>query len=127
MSPVQSAINEARRMAQRHFEAGGSVRSLKNDEKDADGATDFVVPSDVDLIIPIALAIEKRLRAAGSSQEESRRIARQAIEPDPDGRVVIPAALLKRVGDGDYKRGRSQLERLVSDQRIERLLNAISK
>jgi hypothetical protein len=126
LSPIQTAINEAKRMAQRHFEAGGTVRSL-NDEKDADGAADFVVPSDVELITPIASAIEKRLRAAGCSQEGSRRMARQAIEAGADGRVVIPAALVKRLGNGEFKRGRADLERLVSDLRVERLLRTISR
>src|SRR6516162_7297016 len=41
LSPIQTAINEAKRMAQRHFEAGGTVRSA-NDGEDVDG---FVLPS----------------------------------------------------------------------------------
>jgi hypothetical protein len=124
LSPVQSAINEARRMAQRRLEAGGSVSSAK-DRQDADGASDFIVPPDVDLI-PIALAIKTKLHAAGCSYDESRKSALQAIEPGSDGRVVIPAGLLSRLGDGDHKQGRKHLERLVSDLRIERLLRSIA-
>jgi hypothetical protein len=59
-SPAQSVINEARRearhMAQRRFDTGGTVR-LARDRQDIDGAADFIIPSDVDFI-PIALAIE---------------------------------------------------------------------
>jgi hypothetical protein len=121
MSPAQTAIDLARRMARSRMQSGGSVPIAG---KDSDGATDFVLP-DIDLL-PVAIMIDAKLRALGGSPSDCKKEALKAIEPGSDGRVVIPATLLKRLGDGEYKRGRSQLDRLVSELRFERLLRTIA-
>ena len=71
--------------------------------------------------------IDAKLRALGGFLADCKKEALKAIEPGADARVVISAALVKRIGNGEYKRGRADLERLISNLRIERLLRRISE
>jgi hypothetical protein len=71
--------------------------------------------------------IDAKLRALGGFPADCKKEALKAIEPGADARVVISAALVKRIGNGEYKRGRADLERLISNLRIERLLRRISE
>jgi hypothetical protein len=125
LSPIQSAVNEARRMARSRMQSGGSVAVTGKDDEGAEG---FVLPSDIHTdLLPVAITIGSKLRALGGFPTDCKKEALNAIEPGADGRVVIPAALVKRLGNGEYKRGRADLERLVSNVRIERLLREISE
>ena len=118
-SPITTAINEARRMARRHLEAGGAVMPVDGRK----GSPGFVVPADVD-VVALAAAIEAKLRAGGNAGSGRSGGPLNLLERRPDGRLVVPRAVLEQLGTGDAVRGEQLLERLVSEMRSRRILVA---
>src|SRR4051812_9998378 len=111
-SPITAALDEARRMARRHLEAGGAVLPAQGRKRSAG----FLVPAEVDAVA-LAAAIERRLRAnsnAGMGQSVSLL---NVLERRPDGRVVVSRAVLERLGGGNADRGERFLARLISEMR----------
>src|SRR5580700_12019443 len=93
-SPATAAIEEAHRMARRRFESGGATRG----PADKPNAPDFALPAGVDPV-QVAMAIERKLRS-GRSLANSSNGALKALQRRSDGRVVVPAELVKRLGGG---------------------------
>ena len=48
LSPITTAVNEARRMARHHFEHGGAAASGRNGDQTSQ--RDFPLPSDIDVV-----------------------------------------------------------------------------
>ena len=115
-SPITTALNEARQMARRHLETGGTV-TLEDGRK---GSPGFLVPADVDEGA-LTGAIEAKLRAADDAKYD-RRGDLKLLERRPDGRVVVPRVVLEQLGTGDAVRGEQLVERLISEMRSRRVL-----
>ena len=115
-SPITTALNEARQMARRHLETGGTV-TLADGRK---GSPGFLVPADVDEGALMA-AIEGKLRDADDAKYDRRRNLK-LLERRPDGRVVVPRVVLEQLGTGDAVRGEQLVERLISEMRSRRIL-----
>jgi hypothetical protein len=98
-SPAIAAIEEAHRMARRRFESGGATRG----PADKPNTPDFALPAGVDPV-QVAMAIERKLRS-GRSLANSSNGALKALQRRSDGRVVVPAELVKRLGGGKMDRG----------------------
>src|ERR1700716_3945381 len=119
-SPISTAVDQAHRMAQRRLEAGGAAVSARGRVDDHSGSRDFVLPTDIDPV-EVAVAIEAKLRGGRGSAHERGNSARSVLATRPDGRVVVPANHVMRLGDGAVDRGGRVLERLVSDIRAHRI------
>ena len=116
-SPITTALYEARRMARRHLETGGTV-TLADGRK---GSPGFVVPADVDEGA-LTGAIEAKLRASGNTRSGRSGGPLKLLERRPDGRVVVPRVVLAQLGTGDAVRGEQLVERLISEMRSRRVL-----
>ena len=68
-------------------------------------------------------AIEAKLRAADDAKYD-RRGDLKLLERRPDGRVVVPRAILAQLGTGDAVRGEQLVERLISEMRSRRIVMA---
>lgn len=108
VSPIQTALYQARRQAQR-FEAGGVARADHvGDANRRDGAV--VLPAGVDSAA-LAAAIEARLRAkSGSALIRWNRL----VMVGADGRLRVPHGVIQTLGDGSFDRGRRFLGKLIS-------------
>lgn len=106
-SPIQTALDQARRQAQR-FEAGGAASSDHADGAAADG---YVLPPDIDPEL-VVTAIATRLGV-----DTHKRPVPEAVA---GGRVVIPRAVVGALGNGVLERGRRVLERIVAEARRTR-------
>jgi len=113
-SPAVAAIGEARRMARRHLEAGGSVQPPRGGTHHKSGAGDFVLPLDVDLD-KLASRIDAMLTDKPHSRPE-RGVAVPAVQRRWDGRAIVPAEVVRWLG------GRRVLNRIVERCRARRLL-----
>ena len=114
-SPIAGALHEARRMARRPLEKGGTVPA----HEDADDASgDFVVPSDVDPRL-LATEIDAKLHGgrlrAGLGDE-----ALQLLERRAGGRVAVPGRHILRLGDGRFDLGRRFLLGVIGKSRGRR-------
>jgi hypothetical protein len=94
-SPAIAAIEEAHRMARRRFESGGATGG----PADKPSAGDFVLPAGVDPV-QVAMAIETKLRTGERRTSNGDSGALKALQRRSDGRVVVPAELVKRLGGG---------------------------
>jgi hypothetical protein len=120
-SPATAAIEEAHRMARRRFESGGATGSAA----DKPTARDFVLPAGVDPL-QVAMAIEPKLRAdkrSTSNGDSSSRL--HGLQRRSDGRVVVPAELVERLGGGDMNRGVNLLEGIIAHIRTLRILDRL--
>jgi hypothetical protein len=115
-SPITAALNQARQMARRHLEHGGAA--VAPDEPD--GHNDFVLPPDIDLAAMDA-AIQAKLHGGDGAGLGSRR---SALHIDKTGRVVVPDDYVRRLGGGDYERGKRLIDQFVNDIRRLRVLMA---
>ena len=120
-SPISTAVDQAHRMAQRRLEAGGPAVSARGRVGDHSGARDFVLPPDVDPV-EVAEAIEAKLRGGRGSAHERGNGAHLVLATRPDGRVLVPAEMVQRLGEGMIDRGRRILDRIVGDIRAHRVL-----
>ena len=112
-SPMSSLVKEAHRMARRRLEAGGSAvpRDQVDDQRDMD---DFELPGDLDA--NELKIIEATLRdGAGNLKDAPPLILRRA-----GGRVVVPGLHVRRLGWGDYGRGRRFLHAVIIQVRGQR-------
>ena len=126
-SPIKTAVDQAHRMAQRRLlEAGGAAVSARGRVDDHSGARDFVLPSDVDPV-EVAEAIEAKLRGGRGSAHERGNGAHSVLATRPDGRVVVPAEMVQRLGEGMVDRGRRILDQIVGDIRCRRVLRNMKK
>ena len=115
-SPAIAAIEEAHRMARRRFESGGAT----DGPADKPTAPDFVLPAGVDPL-QVAMAIETNLRS-GRSLANSSNGALNALQRQSDGRVVVPAEVVKRLGGGKMDRGVNLLDGIIAHIRTLRML-----
>jgi hypothetical protein len=116
-SPMTTAIDQARRMAQHRLEAGGIVSGHGRDDDDP-GPFGFVLPSDIDPVV-LATAIEDGLRPSGRHQFDRPGAALLTIDITADGRIVVPRHCL---GHGAVDRGKRFLDRIISEIRARRTL-----
>jgi|HubBroStandDraft_3_1064219.scaffolds.fasta_scaffold64800_3 hypothetical protein len=118
-SPAIAAIEEAHRMARRRFESGGATRG----PADKPNTPDFALPAGVDPV-QVAMAIERKLRS-GRSLANSSNGALKALQRRSDGRVVVPAELVKRLGGGKMDRGVNLLDEIIARIRTLRILDRL--
>jgi len=118
-SPIAAALHEARQMARHHLQAGGNVASARG-HLDDQPAGDFVLPPDIDPA-EVASAIGAHLSGGRRSRPGHGNI-RMAFRPAPGGKVVVPAAVLQRLGDGAIDRGKRVLGTIISEIRAKRAL-----
>jgi hypothetical protein len=116
-SPAIAAIEEAHRMARRRFESGGAT----DGPSEKPTAPDFVLPAGVDPL-QVAMAIETKLRAGQHLASDGGGGALKALQKRSDGRVVVPAELVKRLGGGKMDRGVNLLQGVIAHIRTLRML-----
>jgi hypothetical protein len=114
MSPIESALNEAHRMARRHLETGGSAASSRKPPSARPCTTDIVLPLDVDPVV-IAQALRAKL-GGGEADDVLWPLERKKL----GGRVVLRGRHILRLGDNRYDKGRAFLHGLIKDQRARR-------
>ena len=118
-SPITTAIREAHQMARRHFDTGGATTAARG----LQAPEGFLVPSGIDTVA-LAKAIEAKLRAGGNAGPGRSGGLLNLMERRPDGRIVVPRAVLAQLGAGDAVRGEQLVERLVREMRSRRVLVA---
>src|SRR5580700_8345680 len=116
-SPAIAAIEEAHRMARRRFESGGAT----DGPAEKPTAPDFVLPAGVDPL-QVAMAIETKLRVGRRSTSNGDSGALKALQRRSDGRVVVPAKLVERLGGGKMDRGVNLLEGIIAHIRTLRIV-----
>jgi hypothetical protein len=105
-SPITSALDQARRMAKQHLEAGGNVTGA------AGGGDDGVVlPPAVDASA-VSAAISGAL-GASFGRQRGRPIFNALIRRR-DGRAVVRRDYVERLGEGDFERGKRRLASLIA-------------
>jgi hypothetical protein len=110
-------MQQVHRQARAHLETGGiAVPASKDAKKPPARIEDFLLPKDVDAEEVMA-AIEAKLRGGRGSQESESKL----LERKAGGRVVVPAAHLLRLGDGNFAKGRRFLHGLVWAIRRQRM------
>ena len=119
-SPAIAAIEEAHRMARRRFESGGAT----DGPAEKPTAPDFVLPAGVDPL-QVAMAIETKLRVGRRSTSNGDSGALKALQRRSDGRVVVPAKLVERLGGGKMDRGVNLLEGIIAHIRTLRILDRL--
>jgi hypothetical protein len=118
-SPIEMAVNDARRMARRRLEAGGvAVAMPKHFEAKAKPA-DFIVPQDIDAD-ELAKAIQAKLRERGLPVSDAPD-APALVERKAGGRVVVSGHHLLRLGDGRFDEGRRFVQGIVNRIRARRV------
>ena len=106
-------------MARRHLDTGGATTAARG----LQAAEGFLVPSGIDTVA-LAKAIEAKLRAGGNAGSGRSGGLFKLLERRPDGRVVVPRAVLAQLGTGDAVRGEQLVERLIGEMRSRRVLVA---
>jgi hypothetical protein len=114
-SPITTALRQAHQMARRHLDKGGAATIARGPQ----APEGFVVPSGIDAAA-LAAAIEGRLRAGGNARSGRSGGLSNLLERRRDKRIVVPPAVLERLGDGKGDRGKRVLERLISEMRRRR-------
>ena len=109
---ITTALNEARKMARRPLETGGTV-TLADGRK---GSPGFVVPADVD-VVALAAAIEAKLRGSARTLPERNSGRQEALQRMSNGQLVVPRAIVERIGGGNADSGKRCLERLLDEMR----------
>jgi hypothetical protein len=104
-SPITSALDQARRMAKQHLEAGGNVTPAAGD-----GDAGVVLPAGVDAGV-VAAAIAAELGAT-SGRLRGQPSADMLVQRR-DGRFFVRWSYVEQLGDGDFERGKRRLERLL--------------
>jgi hypothetical protein len=127
MSPVASALDQAHRMARRHLEAGGAAAPASAKPNPVPASTkakpspqvggDFYLPADLD-----PAEIEEKIRSKLSGSRSTGNSGEvKVLGRKVGGRVVVPAAHLLRLGDGNFAKGRRYLHGLVWQIRRQRI------
>ena len=111
LSPMNAALQQAHQMARARLKAGGTPQPKP--AKPDPVPPEFIVPADV--ADEVAKAIEAKLREQGGP------VTQPVLQRRAGGRVVVPVAQVKRLGDGDFARGRSFLHGLVWQIRRRRM------
>jgi hypothetical protein len=104
-SPITSALDQARRMAKQHLEAGGNVTPAAGD-----GDAGVVLPAGIDAS-GIASAIVSAL-GANCGRLRGQPSADMLVQ-QRDGRFFVRRNYVERLGDGDFERRKRRLERLL--------------
>jgi len=110
----------ARREARRRLEVGGPAVAAHGDAGEASGADDFVLPADIDPS-EVAGAIPAKLNEGRHSRPERSANTARVMNKRRDGKVVVPAEVLQRLG------GRRVLDQIVSEIRARRVLPVVRK
>jgi hypothetical protein len=108
-SPITSALDQARRMAKQHLEAGGNVTPAAGD-----GDAGVVLPAGIDASA-IASAIAGALGASGGWRHVEP--LSDMLVQRRDGRLVVRRTYIEQLGDGDLVHGKRRLAWLIDDQR----------
>jgi hypothetical protein len=103
-SPITSALDQARRMARQHLEAGGDVNA------GGGGDEGVVLPAGIDASA-IASAIVSAL-GANCGRLRGQPSADMLVQRR-DGRFFVRWSYVEQLGDGDFERGKRRLERLL--------------
>jgi hypothetical protein len=130
-SPIEMAVNDARRMARRRLEAGGVAGSAVSkpqrvEAKPKAGRVYRATDIDAD---EFAKAIEAKLREPGSPVPDGRDWS-ALLERKAGGRVAVSGYHILRAGDGRYDLGKRFMHRLVNDiraQRVQRRVRAFGR
>jgi hypothetical protein len=110
MSPIDSVLQQVHRQARGHLEAGGvAVPAIDKAKPLRQVGGDFYLPADVD---PEEIDREIRSKPSGSGSATDNSEFR-VLERKAGGRVVVPAAHLLRLGDGDFAKGRKYMHGLL--------------
>jgi hypothetical protein len=113
MSPFQQAVNLAHRAARQRLETGGTAAPAAKPAKPDPAPAAFVVPRDVDPD-EVAKAIEAKLREQGAALDQP------VLQRRAGGRVVVPAAIVLRLGGGKIEVGRRFVQGVVNQIRARR-------
>jgi hypothetical protein len=111
-SPITTALDQARRMAKQHLEAGGNVTPAAGD-----GDEGVVLPAGIDASA-IAWAIAGALGA--STSRRRGQPPSDMLEHRRDGRLAVRRSYIAQLGDGDLAHGKRWLSRLIDNQRRRR-------
>ena len=111
LSPMNAALQQAHQMARRRLETGGATTPAPKPKADL-APRDFMLPLDVDAM-EVRKAIEAKLGKSTSQQAVLKRRA--------DGRFVVLARHLLRMGDGRFDRGRQFMHGLIRQLRARRM------
>jgi hypothetical protein len=124
MSPVDSVLKQLHRQARTHLAAGGAAAPVSGKPKPSrQVGGDFYLPTDLD-----AEEVDREIRSklsgsvSATDSGEPRVLQRKA-----GGRVVVPAAHLLRLGDGDFARGRRFLHSIIGQIRRRRMARLVSR
>jgi hypothetical protein len=112
-TPLQTALNEAHKMARRRLQHGGAATE---DGADGDRLGGFIVPPDVDPLA-MASAISAKLPHREAAKTRATEIFVGAGERLEAGRLIVSADCVRRIGVNDALRGYDVLERIVADIR----------
>jgi hypothetical protein len=104
-SPITSALDQARRMAKQHLEAGGNVTSAADGD---DGGVSLPIGVDAGVV---AAAIAAALGAT-SGRPRGQPLSNMLVQRR-DGRFFVRRNYVERLGDGDFERGKRRLDRLL--------------
>src|SRR6476660_7933533 len=99
-SPITTTIREAHQMARRHLNTGGATTATRG----LQAPKGFLVPFGIDTLA-LAKAIEAKLGAGGNAGSGRSDGPFKLLERRPDGRIVVPRAVLERLGSGNAGRG----------------------
>ncbi len=110
-SPLETALDQAHRMARRYEAGGAAAATPGGDNRQA--PVDFVLPHEVS---PSAM-----LRAIEAALQGRRTGLGDLLQVKANGRIVVPGQIVERLGDGDAVRGRRFLERVVANLRARQL------
>jgi hypothetical protein len=116
MSPVDSVLQQLHRQARGHLAAGGTASMTDKPKPSRQVGGDFY--QDVDREIRSKLSGSVSATDSG----EPRVLQRKA-----GGRVVVPAAHLLRLGDGDFARGRRFLHFIIGQIRRRRMARLVPR
>jgi hypothetical protein len=105
-SPITSALDQARRTAKQHLDAGGNVAPAAGG-----GDEGVLLPADID-----ADAVAAAITAAliGASSRQRGKPASDTLVQCRDGRFVVRRHCVERLGCGDFERGKRRLAGLVA-------------
>lgn len=119
MSPAAVAIDQAHRMARRGLNAGGAAASTRRGDSTAEPAY-FVLPVDIDAQA-VARAVREKLRLSPPTGAD----ALFPLQRRTDGRVVLSARWLRRIGDDEPSKGKAFVDGVIGHLRAVARTSAI--
>jgi hypothetical protein len=124
MSPVDSVLKQLHRQARAHLAAGGTTAPVTDKVKPSrQVGGDFYLPLDV-AAEDVDREIRSKLSGSASATDSG---GLKVLERKAGGRVVVPAAHLLRLGDGDFARGRRFLHFIIGQIRRRRMARLVPR